>query len=283
MGGSGGGSTNTVQKADPWIGAQPYIRNSLSAADAQFNSGSGSEFFPGDTLAPRSPETVGALGQLTNNAYSGNTAASAAYGDSTKTLEGQYLDPSTNPHLRGIYDRTAGDIRNQVGSVFAKGGRYGGAYHQDTLQRGLTDAANTIYGSQYQGERDNMMRAQALAPQSASLQNFSAGQLAGVGQANDARSQAEINAERERFEYGRDFPAASLSRYSQIVNGTSGLGGQSTSSSSTNNGGAGIGGILGGGLAGASAGSSLATALGFATPWGAGIGAGIGILGSLFN
>lgn len=81
-GGGGGGSqsTQTIQKADPWSGAQPTIRAALQALGGTdpvgsvggwFPSplaGTPRSFFPGSTVAPFSPETQAALGMGSNAA-----------------------------------------------------------------------------------------------------------------------------------------------------------------------------------------------------------------------
>jgi hypothetical protein len=49
----GGSSTNTVQKADPWSGAQPYLTDIFARAKGIQESG-GPQFFPGSTVADQS-------------------------------------------------------------------------------------------------------------------------------------------------------------------------------------------------------------------------------------
>ena len=53
-GGGGGGttSTNTVEKADPWAGQQPYLKDVFQEAQARFDDGSSPSFFPGATISP---------------------------------------------------------------------------------------------------------------------------------------------------------------------------------------------------------------------------------------
>ena len=52
-GGSGGGTnTNTVEKADPWAGQQPYLKDVFQEAQDRYDDGSSPSFFPGNTISP---------------------------------------------------------------------------------------------------------------------------------------------------------------------------------------------------------------------------------------
>ena len=53
-GGGGGGttSTNTVEKADPWAGQQPYLKDVFQEAQDRYDDGSSPSFFPGNTISP---------------------------------------------------------------------------------------------------------------------------------------------------------------------------------------------------------------------------------------
>ena len=53
----GGGGTNTIQKADPYIGQQPYLLDLYSQAQNQFQAGP-QQFFPGQTYASPSSAVI---------------------------------------------------------------------------------------------------------------------------------------------------------------------------------------------------------------------------------
>jgi len=59
-GGGGGGqqSTNTVEKADPWAGQQPFLKDVFQQAQDRYNSGD-PNFFPGNTIEQFSPTELG--------------------------------------------------------------------------------------------------------------------------------------------------------------------------------------------------------------------------------
>ena len=53
-GGGGGGqtSTNTIEKADPWEGQQPFLKDVFGKAQSRYNDASSPSFFPGATVSP---------------------------------------------------------------------------------------------------------------------------------------------------------------------------------------------------------------------------------------
>jgi len=59
-GGGGGGqqSTNTVEKADPWEGQQPFLRDVFQEAQDRYESGD-PNFFPGSTIEQFNPNEIG--------------------------------------------------------------------------------------------------------------------------------------------------------------------------------------------------------------------------------
>jgi len=59
-GGGGGGqqSTNTVQKADPWVGQQPFLKDVFQEAQDRYESGD-PNFFPGSTIEQFNPNELG--------------------------------------------------------------------------------------------------------------------------------------------------------------------------------------------------------------------------------
>lgn len=93
MSSGGGGSSTTVQKADPWSGQQPYLTRGFQEAEKLYNSG-GPEYFPNATYVPFSGQTETGLDMISNRAmqgspintalqgYVGNTLSSGAANDS---------------------------------------------------------------------------------------------------------------------------------------------------------------------------------------------------------
>ena len=274
---SGSGSTTTVQKADPWAGAQPYLKDIMGQAQNAYIQSAGNSYFPGSTVVPFSPETQAGLGAITSRATQGSPLNAAAQGQLQSTINGDYLDPTQNPAYGGLMQ----DVRNQVNSQFGTAGRTASGAHQGLMTRNMMDAGGRLY----QQERTNQLNATQLAPTLAGQDYIDAQALLGVGAQREGLGQQYIDDQLARWNYSQQQPWQNLQNYSSLVTGMGSMGGQSsmTQPGAQSNP---IGGLLGGALAGGSlfgTGGPLAGAMGITGPWGAGIGAGLGLLGGLFG
>jgi hypothetical protein len=92
-GGGGGGTqtTQTVEKADPWEGQQPYLSRGFQEAQRQFLDQAPPDFYPGSTVVPYSPETNLAVQMQTNRAINGSPIQQSGTDQLTQTLRGDYL------------------------------------------------------------------------------------------------------------------------------------------------------------------------------------------------
>ena len=57
-GGGGGQNTSTVEKADPWAGQQPFLKDVFQEAQDRYESGD-PNFFPGSTIEQFNPNEIG--------------------------------------------------------------------------------------------------------------------------------------------------------------------------------------------------------------------------------
>src|SRR5689334_5899905 len=103
-GGGGGGTQQVVQQSDPWVGQQADLSEIFARARALSNVPQ--TFFPGQTFAGLSPESEAALQMQAKRAAAGSPLTTAAQGELTRTLSGEYLDPTRNP----VFQKAAGDI-----------------------------------------------------------------------------------------------------------------------------------------------------------------------------
>lgn len=82
------------------------------------------------------------------------------------TIDGQYLDPSTNKYLEDYYklgaERIKGSLSPSFGHMQAFGSHTG---YNEALSRGLGDFATGLYGGNYAKERDRQTSMTASAPQ----------------------------------------------------------------------------------------------------------------------
>lgn len=179
-------------------------RNRIIPRAQRYIESDPAEFFPGQTYADPSAQTLGSLagiegvaganqldvqssqalgstlggdflGASGQNLIQGAGGASSPYISSIGGFSGDqspymsdfanYQD-GQNPHLQSMYSQGAENIKADVGSLFAGGGRYGSGAHQDMLTDNLSDFASNLYGSQYQSDMNRGLQA-AQAGQSA--------------------------------------------------------------------------------------------------------------------
>lgn len=141
MGGSsGGGSSTTVQKADPWSGVQPYLTNAYGQANALYQPGQGPVYFPGSTVA--TPAANEAIGQ---NMMAGQAGAMGSIANGAQqNLQGMNAGGAWGQNM-GINMGTAGaggmqNIANQL--------QYGGIGADQALNAMLGQAGGVgQYGS----------------------------------------------------------------------------------------------------------------------------------------
>ena len=94
-GGGGQQSTQTVQKADPWSGQQPFLTEGYEAAKTRFGSDQ-PQFFPGSTIAPFNQNELAAQQAMLD--YSSGTRPQAMQYGAESALTGEMLaNPYTNP------------------------------------------------------------------------------------------------------------------------------------------------------------------------------------------
>jgi hypothetical protein len=65
------GSQTTTTNSEPWSGQQPYLQNIFSEAQRLYNQGP-QEYYPGQTVAPFSPQTMMGMDLMTQRALGGS-------------------------------------------------------------------------------------------------------------------------------------------------------------------------------------------------------------------
>lgn len=240
-GGKQSGTQTQTQKSEPWDAQQPYLKDIFSQAQSQYNS-SNPQYYPGSTMANQSAATTGGQQGALAAAGNGQGLVNNATGVANATLNGDYLSPDSNPFLKATFDKAAGDVARVYQTATAPGtdaaaisaGRYNPAgalgFARESNQRNLGDNLNnlatSIYGGNYQNERQNQL---ATANNAGNIYNSSLmpsqTQMA-IGGQQDQRSQDVLNADIQRFNYDQNLPAAKLGQYQQLVQGN--YGGTST-------------------------------------------------------
>lgn len=212
---------------------------------------------------------------------------------------------SVSPYVDQAFNNGARHVTDAVNTQFAKAGRFGAnaAYgqglggalsdlytniampaYENSANRALSATSTNLqsqmsglgmYGDLFNQGAQNSMNQQS---QLASLYNYGsmpAQQMAAVGSAYDSQNQANIDADKARWDFNQQAPWQSANMYAGLMSGMPSA--QTSTQTSTGPGANKMMGALGGAASGAGVGMS------FGGPLGAGIGAGIGGLMGLFG
>ena len=281
-GGSGGGqTTNTVQKADPWAGQQPFLTDVYQQAQGLQGS-QPLQYYPGRTYADLAPETQTSLGMQTQRALAGSPLTAAAQNQLTSTLQGDYLSAG-NPYMSQMMEQVSQQVRPRIDAQFGQSGRYGSGAHANAASSALANTAGQLGYQNYADERQKQLQAMMFAPQMAQQDYFDTAKLAEVGGVREDLAQQGINEQMQRFQFENMAPWQQLALYQNMIQGNPGSINTSTTTMPRRSLGAGLlgGGVAGGGL-GYLAANMFPESLGLTGGQGALLGAGAGgLLGGL--
>ena len=284
MGGGGGGGTQ-VTRSEPSAIQKPFLQDVYSQAQQQFQRGP-MQPFPGSYTA--APSDAQLLGEDMLKAASAGQAA-AVQGSLFPSFQNALMSPAqafSDPMLQSSLaaslrplERGASRLLTQARRDANAAGQLGGTRRGilegqvigDYLQQ-ASDAASKLYGSVYGDITKSRAATLGLTPQILSAFTTPAQTQLAAGGLDQARRQAALDEQRQKFEFQQQAPAAALNQYANIVAGSILPG------STTVTGSGGGGSALSRGLGGAMTGGSLASTLGFTGPYGAIAG---GILGLL--
>jgi len=279
-GGGGGTSYQTVtQNTTPWSGQQPFLSDVFARAQAESNKPQ--EFFPGQTYAEFSPQTMEALRATEARAMEGSPLMRDANYLLRDTIRGEYLPKEAyDADFNRSYEAARNKILPDIESRFARSGRYGSGLSRQAEASALGDVYasqkldyNKLFQDRMERERTRQQAAMGAAPAFAQADYDDFNRLASVGAAREGQSQSAIDEAMARHAFGQTEPSERLARYMSLLQGN--YGGSTTSQNPYFRGNRGAG-ILGGALGGAGAGAPFG-------PWGAGIGGLLGgILGGFF-
>lgn len=164
MGGLFGSKTTSTTKTTPYSGEyakqiNDFYKNTLTP---KLN----------DPATPYTGQLSADMTDTQNNATSGLTGLIDS-NSLTGTINGDYLNPDSNPYLSKYYDQAAdkvskslGQANDNINSQFNTRGLYNSSARYDKLQEQaneagdtLADVATGIYGGAYNQERSNQMSA----------------------------------------------------------------------------------------------------------------------------
>lgn len=240
----GGGTTQTVQKADPWAGQQPFLTDIFNQAQKQFQS-AGPQYYPGQTIAPISPATIQAQQMATQAATGQQQQLANAGAWATNYGLTQAVDPASNPFFQSAVEGAirpvvrqftdAGGPLASIRSGATDAGQYGGSRQGiaegialTNLNQQLLDTTAQMGSAAYGQGLDAQGRALAFLPQTQQAAITPANTLDVVGQQQRQQQQDYINELIDRWNYEQNLPAAKLAQYQNMVQGNFGGTAQTT-------------------------------------------------------
>ena len=167
-----GGSKSYSGSAQKW--AQPFAKSAASSVQNVFNANQGN-------LQNMTGAVTGTIPTVSGNFQGWQPSVGQSQGYYGDVLSGKYLDPSSNPGLSGILDRTRRDVTNDVNSQFSMAGRYGSGAHTGVLTDHLADAENNILYQNYGQERANQGAAAGAVNEASGQSLAQILQAAGIG------------------------------------------------------------------------------------------------------
>ena len=211
-----------ITTSEPWEAQQGSLKNIYARAEQLFQDIPEIQQYGGSFYAGTNQDYNALRG------YAGRgEATQAATGEVARTAGGYYLN--RNPHLESTFRRAssafgeqfANEVGGQIGGRFGSSGRSGSAAEgraMDLAQRNygrrLEDLSSSIYGGNYERERERQLTAAGMA---GSVSQARMGELMASGQLSERFEQQDIAEQRERFQYDRDQGYDRLARYSEFI------------------------------------------------------------------
>lgn len=239
-GGSGGnGTTQTVQKADPWSGQQPYLSDVYARAQSAANA-TPTQTYQGDLSADPNDNMIAANNAKIDLArMMGPNWGQTALTNANDVASGKYLDPTKNPTLMPAIQATIAPtldyaknfVLPQVSSDAWKTGAYAGTGQakamQNAIQQSVTrpaaEAASKIMYDDYSKEREYQLMAPQLAAQAQTMALMPSQLQGQAGVVQQGWDQAALDELYNKWRMQAEAPWAAVRPYAQIIqNGSPG-------------------------------------------------------------
>lgn len=211
----GGGDDNkkqtVTQVSSPYPAARPGMDLFFKSATDAFKNGQLRQTpFPGETVAPVSPETAQGWQAIAARAQAGSPLTTAAGDYVSRVLSPDYLTSDT-PGLQALIDKG----RQGVNAEFSRAGRTFSGAHAGALGNN----EDTLRYQDLVRKAGEQAGAAQFAPTLANQDYFDANQLLGVGQQRQAQLQDLINAEINRYNALQGGRASELGTFASLLGG----------------------------------------------------------------
>ena len=225
VGGGGGGSSTTVSEIPAELKplASRYTEEATKLFDTPYQAYTGQRYAGMNNL-----QNLG-IGATAARAIGGDAAINAGYENVLSTLQGDYLNPATNPYLQQNVQTAMNQAMGNINSQFNKPGAFGGTAHQGVAANQLGNIAANMYGQNYGNERNNQLQAWNAAQTYGQNAYNDASQLMNAGQILQDEQQKGLDWNLAQFQEQQDYPYKNLSAAAGVF-GTN-LGGTSKTTS----------------------------------------------------
>jgi hypothetical protein len=282
---SGGRNSTTIQRADPWSGVQPYLRDVYERAQAAANA-TPTTPFSGPFAPPPTPQMQQAVTGMTNLAQGMQGQGQAVIDEGQRIASGYYLQPSayvrpaveaiTRPLVQAATER----VLPQLGMAASESGAFGDTGHRFQQSLVARDVAQTIAdtSARLMNEAwDRERRLTALAPEMIAtgqrLQMTPWEALFQAGLTQQGLDAYSINEALRAYQEAIEAPWRAVNPYANILSGVGSMGGGAQTTQQPGQS------MLSGALGGAMGGAGLGMALGLSNPWTVGLALAGGALG----
>lgn len=242
--------TTTTQQTNmgPWQEQQPYLKQAFGEAQRLYNDYT-PQYYQGNAVAGLNDAQKQGYGQITGMGSTVNPILDAQNRTATDTISGKYLDPNTNPFLAATYGQAADQVTRSyqtatdpsTQAAFSGAGRYGSgarnqqvSQNQQDLGKSLGNLGTSIYGGNYQQERDRQLAATNNAGNYAQANYIPANNQVAAGGALQQQDQNVINADMAKWNYNQNLPYQKLNSYLASVGGNYGQSGTTTGTQQSN-------------------------------------------------
>ena len=212
MSGGGGQTEKSKVSNAPWSGQTPYLNTLFKEAKGLYQQGP-QQYYPGQTYAGLSPTSQQALQGISQRGMEGSPLNKASGGYLQDVLGGKYLNQE-NPGFQSVANRA----RAGADSTYEGLGRYGSGAH-DTA---VADSVGALAYGDYNNQLQRMDMAAGLAPQVAGQDFIDLNAALGAGGIYQQDLQSQIDADRQRFQFQQNAPAANLQQFQDFIQGNYG-------------------------------------------------------------
>lgn len=222
---SGGGGNTVTQKADPWGPTrEPFKRAIRQASDLFGDGGFMPDVYGGDRVAG-----FGDTSQMGQDMLLGAAGTPGASGVAQSRLT-QMMNPDyTSAQLDAVKENALGSAIPAATSMFSGSGMLNSTMAMDTVGRAAAEAVAPYEYGAYENAQGRALSAAGMAPEIDRATYLPGTMVSGVGSAQDAMRQAEIDAAMSQFYEGANPELQNLQGFSNFLLPISGQGGSSSS------------------------------------------------------